>query len=83
MSLHGGRIVLAAECLVGGGEELPDLGVERALCAGTFCAYSGVFRIPVMEQVLRCKNIRALTRGLCLPVGGELREKIVVVGIML
>ena len=36
-----------------------------------------------MEQVLRRENIRALTRGLCLPIGGELREEDIVVGIAL
>ena len=83
MALHGGRIAFAAECLIGRGEELPDLGVERALCAGAFCAYGGVFRIAVMEQVLCRKDIGALTRGCCLTIGGELHEKIVVVGITL
>ena len=83
MALHSGRIAFAAEGLIGGGEELPDLGVERALCAGTLCAYGGVFYITVMEQILRRKNIRALTRGCCLTIDGELHEKIVVVGITL
>ena len=83
MSLHGSRIAFAPECFVGGGEELPDLSVEWAPCAGTLCAYGGVFRIAVMEQVLRGENIRALTRGRCLTIGGELHEKVVVVGALL
>ena len=80
MALHGGRIAFAAEGFVGGGEELPDLGVEWAPCAGTLCAYGGVFRIAVMEEILCRKDIGALTRGRCLTIGGELHEKVVVVG---
>ena len=83
MSLHGGRIAFAPECFVGGGEELPDLGVERAPCAGTLCAYGGVFRIAVMEEILCRKDIGALSCGRCLTIGGKLREKVVVVGALL
>ena len=83
MALHGGRIAFAPECFVGGGEELPDLSVERAPCAGTFCTHGGVFRIAVMEEILRGENIRALTCGRCLTIGGKLCEKVVVVGALL
>ena len=36
-----------------------------------------------MEQVLRRENIRALTHGLCLPIGGESGKKVLVVGVLL
>ena len=33
-----------------------------------------------MEQILRRKDIGALTRGRCLTIRGELHEKVIVVG---
>ena len=82
-SLHIDRIHLAVEGFVGNGEDLPDLVVERTFFAGTFRADRRILRVTVMEEILRRKDIRALTRGRCLPIRGELHEKGVVVGILL
>ena len=82
-TLHIDRIHLAVEGFVGNGEDLPDLVVERTFFVGPLCAYGGVFRIAVIEQILRRKDIGALTRRRCLAIGGKLREEIVVVGLSL
>ena len=83
MALHGGRIAFAPECFVGDGKDLPDLSVERAPCTGAFRAYRRILRVTVMEQVLRRENIRALSCGRCLTIGGKLCEKVVVVSALL
>ena len=80
ISLHDERVDRAVQSCIEIGQQQPNFVVDGALSVGAFCADSRILRIPVMEQVLCRENIRALTRGLCLPIGGELREKVVVVG---
>ena len=83
ISLHGNRVSITAELLVDSGEDTPHLKVNGPLGIRPFPACGSIFYITVMEEILRRKNIGALTRGRCLTIRGKLHEEVVVVGALL
>ena len=80
ISLHDERIRMASEHPVPAREQLPDRMIRGAVFIGAFGAENGVFRIALVQEILRGKDVCALGVRRRLPIGGESGEKVVVVG---
>ena len=80
VALHRNRIEFAADIFVRRCKHAPHLVVYGMFPICTLAAEDGVLRIPMMKEILRGKDVG--TRGVrrFRAVGGELREKIIVVG---
>ena len=77
------RIAFASERTVCSGENVPHGEIQWAFLKGTLPAECGVLRIAAREEVECGKDIRTLTCGGSLPIGGKYGEKVVVEGVPL
>ena len=79
MPPHRDGVEFPSNLRIGGGEHLPYREVHGALLIGALPAENGGLGIPLRKQIARSKDVCALGVRRLLPIGGKLRQKIIVV----
>ena len=79
ISLHDERIRMVTEHSVPACEQLPNRMICGAVFIGAFGAENGVFRIALVQEIARGKDICVYRVTARRAIGGELREKVVVI----
>ena len=81
--LHDKRIRIACRRCVRTAKHRPERRLDSAQTKGALCADDGAFCISICEKILRGEDVGVCGIPSCLPIRGELHEKVVVVGALL
>ena len=77
--MYDERIRIAVHGGIGTREHRPDGRADGTCRICPLCAEDGVFRIALVEEILRGKDVRMHIAAAHRAIGGELREKVVVI----
>ena len=80
--LHDKRIRIAFRRCVRTAKHRPERRLDSAQAKGAFRADDAAFCISIREKILRGEDVGVRGIPACLTIGGELHEKVVVVGIL-
>ena len=83
VALHNESICMASCLLIGMAEDRPDRRLGGTHPKGALPAGDGILRIPIGKEILRREDIGVRRIPTRLAVRGELREKVVIVGVLL